>query len=228
MLVITTWLWGSKYNASDVEKLSASVSRNLNQPHMFVCVSDRLMSFSGGIIRRSIKDRNLLLVDGCFARLRMFDPEWQSGFWVKQEPDDRIVNIDLDTVITGNLDLLFDRKEPFLIMQGANSVNPCRFCGAMMMVRRGAVPHLWSWFSLDDAMKIPFHKFPDDQGWIWAKEPNAAGWQCGRDGVYAFHKPGWPKGSDDLPSDARLVTFNGFRSPQMFNSLPWIREHWRT
>lgn len=165
------------------------------------------------------------LVDGCFCRLRIFDREWQVARGIK--PGDRLVNMDLDTVITGPLDPLFNRAETFMILQGANAANPCPFNGSLMMLRAGAHPEVWSDFSLEKARQIPFYEFPDDQGWLHHKLPKAPGWKVGaQSGVYAFQKPGWPKG-EALPSDARMVVFPGWRSPEKFKHLQWIKDNWQ-
>lgn len=222
MLVISTWLWGDKYGPDDVAKLRAGFERHLQQPHRFVCFTDRLL-FMRGIQTEPIHDIGLTRVPGCFARLRMFDPVWQRAHI---QPDDRLVCCDLDTVIVNQMDTVLNRPEDFVILQGANSVNPNPYCGALMMLCPGAHPELWNDFSLEAVKEIKYHEFPDDQGWIWHRVPNAAGWKAGTNGVYAFCKPGWPRGSD-LPSDARMVTFNGWRSPEKFKDLPWVREHWR-
>jgi hypothetical protein len=136
------------------------------------------------------------------------------------------VCIDLDTVITGPLDGLFDRPENFIILQGANASNPCPFNGSLMMLRAGARPDVWRDFSLKAAGSVPFFEFPDDQGWLWHKIPDAAGWKAGSEsGVYAFQKPGWPK-DDRLPADAKIVAFPGWRDPSKFANEPWVRQHW--
>jgi hypothetical protein len=224
-LTISTWLWGKKYDHHDVRKLHNGLKRNLKQPFRFILFTSELLDAYLPIEMHPIWDDHLTTVEGCFARLRMFDPAFQSRYGI----DGRFVCIDLDTVITANLDPIFDRPEPFLILQGANSTNPCPYTGALMMVRTGAYPELWSDFSLDAAKQIPFYEFADDQGWIWHKVPDAAGWKAGQNGVYAFMKPGWPKGftgGQFLPRDARLVTFNGWRSPSQFHSLDWVKKHW--
>lgn len=234
MIHVTTWLWGEKFNVSDVAKLAAGVRRNLKQPHRFVCMVDTLEREPvDGVGYRLIENRDLLEIKGCYARLRLFDPHWQ--FLREIKPGERIVNIDLDTVITGELDLLFDRPEPFVIMQKGNASNPCPFNGALQMIRAGAHPEVWADFSVEAAGQVPFYEFPDDQGWIWHKVPDAAGWKCGMEsGVFVFRKPGWPSfhrnmgsAGDRLPKGARLVTFSGGRSPEKFSHLPWIEEHWR-
>jgi len=228
-LVISTWLWGQgKYDADDVAKLREGVRRHLRQPHRFVCFTDQRFRVSD-VERLPIEDMHLTKIIGCFARLRMFDPEWQQRMiWKQQEPDDRLVNIDLDTVVTGQLDPLFNRPESFVILQGGNSANPCKFGGALMMLRPGVYSDVWSDFSIEAVQKIPRHEFPDDQGWIWHKHPEAAGWPVGpASGIYVFRKPHWPM-QDYLPDGTCMVTFNGWRSPKGFaDKLEWIRDHWR-
>lgn len=220
-LTVSTWLWGRKYDQSDVVKLHNGLKRNLKQPFRFILFSS-LLSNPVGIECHEIPDFELTYLPGCFARLRMFDPGFQETLNIKG----RLVCIDLDTVITANLDPLFDRTEPFLILQGANSANPCPYTGALIMVRNGAYPQLWRDFNIATvASLIQFYEFPDDQGWIWHKIPDAAGWKAGVNGVYAFKKPGWPNG-DYLPRDARLVTFNGSRSPKKYAYLDWVKRNW--
>ncbi len=212
-LIICTWFWGTKYAGIYVDRLRAGVHRHLRQPHEFM------------VFAPEPDDGPLLERPGCFARLRMFSPEWQRRQGI--DPGDRIVCMDLDSVLTGPLDPLFDRPEPFVILQGANASNPCPYNGSLMMLRAGYAPHVWDTFSLEAAARTPFYAFPDDQGWLAAVLPRQAGWRAGADsGVYAFMKPGWPAGNR-LPPGARLVVFPGWRDPLRFEHLPWIKEHWR-
>lgn len=221
-LTITTWKWGSKYRVSDVKKLYGGFVRHLKQPFRFIAFSDDYFNIQGVeciFIEREY--RHLTFQQGCFARLRMFANDFQE----KNKLTGRIVCSDLDTVITGHLDPVFNRSEPFVILQGANSVNPCPYTGALIMLQSGHHSDVWDDFSLEKASSVPFHSFPDDQGWLWHKIPDAAGWKAGENGVYAFCKPGWPSGTE-LPRDARIVTFNGWRSPRKFRTLDWIQRNW--
>lgn len=209
-LNICTWRWGQKYPSHYVERLKAGVDRHLKQEHKF-CV-----------FCPEAEDEHLTFIPGCFARLRMFDPEWQE----KHGLSGRIVCVDLDVVVTGALDELFDRPEKFVILQGANSANPCPFNGSVFMLRAGEHPDVWRDFSIKRAGEVPFFLYPDDQAWLAHKIPDAGGWKAGTEsGVYAFNKPGWPKG-ESLPSDARLVAFPGWRDPSKFTHLDWIKKNW--
>lgn len=210
-LTVCTWRWGQKYSDGYVARLEAGLRRHLRQPFAF------------RVFAPEPADAALTEVPGCFARLRMFDPAWQETNGVRG----RLVCLDLDLIVTGPLDDLFDRPEPFVILQGANAANPCPFNGSVQMLRAGAHPEVWTDFSLEAARALPFHEFPDDQGYLAHKIPGAAGWPAGREsGVYGFQKPGWPRG-EALPRDARIVAFPGWRDPIGYQHLTWVQEHWR-
>jgi hypothetical protein len=212
MLVVVTWLWGKKYSQEDVLKLKNGVTKNLKQDHRFILAHPRP------------EDKYLTDIPGCFCRLRMFDKGWQVENGINE--GDRIACMDLDSVVTGTLDPLFVRAETFMILQGANAANPCPFNGSLMMLRAGWHDEVWTDFDLVKANAVPKYEFPDDQGWLYHKLPNAAGWKVGpQSGVYAFQKPGWPKG-EALPKDSRLVVFPGWRSPEKFKHLPWVQQNW--
>lgn len=225
-LDIITWLWGKKYTAHDVTRLQFQVRRNLRVDHTFHLFSDRVVAGVPPTIRQHLISDLDLCDRHCFCRLRMFDPEWQkeNGF------TGHIVSLDLDVVITGTLDSLFKEGQPdFMMLKGVNSVNPNPFNGSIMMLKAGTHANIWSEFSLENAAKIKFHEFPDDQGWIWHMAPDAEGWKGGTRGVYAFQKPGWPgypTNTMELPSDAKIVVFTGKRKPVNYTGLSWVNRHW--
>lgn len=209
---MTTWQWGEKYPPVYVERLAAGVGRHLGKDHRFL------------VCRPAQEDMHLTRIPGCFARLRAFDPSWQRALGIRE--GDRIVCLDLDLIVTGPLGGLFDRPEPFVIMQGANSANPCPYNGSMWMLTAGYRPDVWHDFSPAKLDVIPRFEFPDDQGWFWHKFSRAAGWRCGRQtGVYAFQQRGWP-GGELLPRGARVVAFPGRRDPSQYTHLSWVREYW--
>lgn len=231
MLKIVTWWWGDKYGPEYLVRLANGVQRHLKQDYQFICVTDKpetemdfipaYFDYCG--IPQGV--RHLTKMQGCLARLCMFSPEFQAG--IGAEIGDRIVCMDLDLIVTGPLDEIFDRDEPFVILQGANSINPCPYNGSLFQLRAGYRPDVWTDFSLKAAKDVPHYSFPDDQSWFAHKLKRSAGWQAGpQSGVLAFKKPGWPKG-DDLPKNARVVAFPGFRDPAQFQHLDWVQTHWK-
>jgi hypothetical protein len=212
MLHIVMWVWGTKYGPEYLDRLRKGVDRNLQESHRWL------------VARPVPEDEHLTEIPGCFVRLRMFDVEWQRANGI--EDGDRIVCVDLDVVITGSLDPLFLRPERFLILLGVNASNPCPYNGSLWMFRAGYRPDVWLDFSIEAASAVEHYEFPDDQAWLAHKLPGAPGWKAGaQSGVYAFKKPGWPKG-EDLPDDARMVVFPGWRDPAKFAHLGWVKRHW--
>lgn len=226
MLHVITFWWGQKYGREYVDRLSSGVRRHLAGRHRFVVMTEapgqRGLAQTAWAIPEP--DLPLLATPGCFARLRLFDPDWQAVHGIEQ--GDRIVCLDLDMIITGALDPLFQGAASFVILGGANASNPCPYNGSVWMLRAGAHQDVCRDFSPAAAAKVPFDSFPDDQAWFAARMPHAAVWKVGASsGIYAFQKPGWP-GGDDLPSGARIVAFPGRRDPSDFRKLPWVRKHW--
>lgn len=211
---MVTWIWGDKYKNGYVEKLQSGLARHMTQDYQF------------RVFNPLPEDMHLTEILGCYARLRMFDPAWQERQGLKV--GDQLVCLDLDNVITRSIGTLFNRSESFVILQGANSMNPCPFNGSVMMLRVGAHPEVWSDFSVEAACRVPYYEFPDDQGWLHHKLRNAAGWRCGgSSGIYAFQKRGWGARSVELPADARIVCFSGRSDPSEYIHVPWVNEHWR-
>lgn len=218
-LTVITWFWGQKYSPDYVKRLQAGVARHLKQPHRFLCVTDQDID---GVETTPIKDPGLTKHKGCIVRLRLFDEVWQRDIGATG----RIVCLDLDAVVTGPLDPLFDRDDPFIILQGVNSAShPCPYNGSIFMLRAGYRPDVWDDFTLAKLDKIPRLEFADDQGWMRHMIPDAAAY-TDADGVWAFHKGPWRTG-DNLPQGARVVAFPGRRDPAQFVHLKWVRDNWR-
>lgn len=225
-LDIICWLWGTKYSGTDVERLQKAVRRHLGTDHSFSVFTDRVTSnLPAAASVRMIPQEDRPLCDrSCWVRLRMFDPKWQQENNFKNT----ILSLDLDLVITGGpLDPLFELEPEsnFRILGGVNAYNPNPFNGSLMLLRAGVHPEVWQEFSPEKAIRVPYHDFPDDQGWIWHMLPGARTWKAGTGGIYGFKKPGWP-GGENLPGDAKIVAFVGRRKPSQFAYLKWVQKNW--
>jgi len=217
------------------------IERNLTIPHRFVLLTDRMKSRYDKLIepvklwddwRTLRREEWREEFPQCLVRLKAFSPEMSSIL------GERFVSIDLDCVVTGNLDAILSRTESFLICRRAairpeDIDNP--YQASMWMMDTGARAHVWTQFrgakTLDALADKPLAKYylATDQGWIlYALGPDEAGW-TGGDGVY-----GWPwlkanECADPLPDNARIVFFQGNRKPWNFedNERPeWIARHY--
>lgn len=197
--------------------LKAGIERNCSLPLRFVCITNQKDTPGE---TWPIEDPELLTFrDGCYVRLRMFDPDWQERHGIE-----RLVCLDLDLIVTGKIDPLFNRPEPFMILHG-NHFNPCPFNGSVMMISKGANPEVWRRFNTQEADRASIIRGRwrgTDQTWIAHVVPKAPGWTY-RDGIYGYEKKGWP---GYLPRDARIVTLNGKRDPSTQDDA-WVAYHWK-
>jgi hypothetical protein len=152
----------------------------------------------------------------------MFDPS------MKEVLGERIVSMDLDTVITGDLRPLFDRPEDFVIY---GDTNPRTFYnGSLLLMTVGCRPQVWKDFDpvLSPVKARAEGHFGSDQGWIsYRLGPNETKWSK-EDGVFSYQVDLLPAGALCLPPEARLVSFHGHVDPWSPEAqrLPWVREHW--
>jgi hypothetical protein len=126
-LVIGTYWWspdaGSKfgipYRADDVRLLQRMVARHCTVPHEFVVLTDQPDLFHDDkdirAFHLSLAHQKTHVPKTCFVRLFTFSP------YAKQALGDRFLQLDLDTVITGNIDHLVTREEPLVLWK-----NPTR------------------------------------------------------------------------------------------------------
>ena len=125
MLSVGTYLWrpdpGSKfkvgYTPADVNLLQRMVARHLTVPHQFVCITDADQDAGFDPAVRVVPiDWSTHVPGTCFVRLMTFHPQGREMI------GERILQLDLDTVIVGNIDHLVNREEDVVLWR-----NPTRF-----------------------------------------------------------------------------------------------------
>lgn len=88
--------WGNKYDAEYVNRLYRGVQRHLDRRHRFVCFTDDAEGLDDGIETERFPDENL-------------HTWWlKSTIFVAKLLRGRVLYLDLDTVVVGSLDALFD------------------------------------------------------------------------------------------------------------------------
>jgi hypothetical protein len=244
MLDIVCWKWKpaaryrSQFGPETVNVLQRMVARHLRLPYRFSCITDDatgidpsvriipLWSTYGGLINPSGAHN-----PSCYRRLRMFSSE------ARELIGERIVSLDLDVVITGDITSVFDRDEDFIIW-GGQSVQPgtkvpfCWYNGSTMMLRAGTRLKVWDEFD-PQVSPMRAHRANSrgsDQGWIsYCLGPGERIW-TDRDGLYSFRNQVATRRGGRLPADARMIMFHGKVdpwSPEAVKISPWIKEHYQ-
>lgn len=171
MITILTWLWSqphsrTTYNASHVNLWAAMVSRNLSMPHQLACVTNTPEGIDPGVriitppgefedvqTKRWSNGR-----PSCYRRLAMFRRDAAEVF------GERFVCMDLDVVIGGPLDPLFDRPDDLVIFNGTAPSRP--YNGSMMMLRAGCRPQVHEAFTEEGAVEAGQKFAGSDQAWL--------------------------------------------------------------
>jgi hypothetical protein len=139
VLTVLTWKWGSKFGARHVNTLRSMLARRLALAHRIVCVTDDAFGLDAAIEAIPIPARHSD-TPRCRRRMRQFDREWISAI------GDRILAIDLDVVLTGDITPLIDRPDPLVCWRvGYAGV----FSGSIVLMDAGILDPLWRAFDAD-------------------------------------------------------------------------------
>lgn len=235
MLTFVCWRWRSPvgyrsvFAPEAVYQLRDMVRRYYPHPHRFVCVTDFPKELTG-VETIQLWDEGAEIPSpfgrhnpSCYRRLKVFAPDAGKVF------GERLVSLDLDTVIVRDMSPLFDRPEDFVIW-GESDFKGQWYNGSLWMLRTGTRPQVWQTFDPERSPAIATRAGArgSDQGWIsYVLGRGEATW--GRaDGVYSFRKHIVGQLGGALPDDARVVCFHGRWDPWGYDAqkLAWVREHY--
>ena len=108
MITVACVFWGDKFSDDYVYNLKSMVERNTTVPHQFVCFSDRELE--------GIKTVKLISgYKGWWNKMQMFNTDFKLG--------NRVVYLDLDTLIVDNIDWLLEYDGMFMGIEDLGSVN---------------------------------------------------------------------------------------------------------
>jgi hypothetical protein len=223
VITVTTWLWQQPsyrkaYSAKHVNTLRNMVERHLSLPHRFVCFTDMPQGIDSRVDVRPLPKTPAVTWNpgrpNCFRRLWLFSQQAAEMF------PGRIVSLDLDAVVVGPLDALYDRKEEFVAWKDA--IIRGQYNGSMWLLTAGSRTKVWSEFKGDESVARMRGRMGSDQGWISAMLPNEATW-TEKNGVLSYRKHVQKRG---LPDGAKIVFFHGRPNPWEAPDA-WIKEHYR-
>jgi hypothetical protein len=230
VLTVLTFLWNDPqyrhndlylYDAGYVNRMRHMLARHLTLPHELVCCTDMPEGLDGAIrvvpLPPAVKS-----LGECNPKLYAFHPDAARLF------GPRILLIDLDAVIVGNMAALASRTERFIAWSVRDHA-PGRFNTSLVLMDAGAFPKVWTTFdrrasgkAMSDAGFVG-----EEQDWVSFVVGDAGQrWPRSGAGIEAFQpRTGWT-----LPESARIVFFPGRRSPAMpalQRRHPWIPRAWR-
>ena len=233
---IVCWLWSGTglgdrpYQPAHVNTLRRAMARHMSLPHRFICVADSPDGFDAEVEvfptpKEARKVGELRTPEGgrfpsCYRRL------WNFSEGAKALGE-RLFCIDIDLVPTRDWAPLFDRKEDFVGWRPYRDWgHRLRFGGGSYLLRAGTRTEVWSEFtgssSMNAARRAGFRG--SDQAWLSYKLGHREPYYDREAGIYSIRDM---KGSEHrLPTDARLVHFNGPTKPWS-SPLAWVKEHWR-
>lgn len=173
MITILTWLWRQpnarfEYTTDHVNKWAEAIRQSTTVPHRIACVTDITEGLDSRIhviapprefehIKTKEWDERAGLPQ-CYRRVAMFAPDAAKRF------GERFMCMDIDMLITGNIDHVLKREEDFLILRGTAATRP--YNGGLIYMRAGCRPKVYTEFSQENAKKASKEFMGSDQAWI--------------------------------------------------------------
>lgn len=215
--VVLCMKWGTLYPARYVNVLHRAVRAHLEGPFRFVCFTDDAAGFDSDIEARPLPDLALppeRFGHGAWPKLGVFsdDLENLSG---------RALFIDLDTIITGNLQPFFDLPGKFIAISGgkewrrARTVTNPKLLSGIFAFDIGSLGFIVDRFVADP--EAAFSQYENEQSFIEGVIGDWSGWPDGW--VISFKRHlRQPLGLDLLfpprtPGNAKIVAFHGDPRP---------------
>lgn len=229
MITVLTWLWSqpegrTKFTAHHVNVWADMVRRNLDMPHRIACVTSTPEGIDSSVEIitppgefEEVQPRWGPTKPNCFRRLAMFRRDAAKIF------GERFVCMDLDCVIGGPLDPLFDREEDLVLFKGTAPGRP--YNGSMMLIKAGCRPHVYETFDQAGADESGDKFLGSDQAWLaHSLGSGEATWDEG-DGVWFYGKH-WLR--EIKRAHARILFFPGKIKPWVLVKIyPFITNNWR-
>jgi len=242
MLHVVLWKWvqpgfREKYTHDHVNALADAIKKNMvGEKFRIICVTDDPSMINMDVdvyplwtdhsTTPNISGKHL---PSCYRRLRIFDPATQKDMGIAE--GDRIMSMDLDTAITGNLVPVVRRNERWVgwAVRGTRHIRV--FNGSLFMFTARDFSELWTEFDpkVSPAQALAGGFCGSDQGWLsfkLARRTDCAGWHYPQ--VLSY--PRECSRHQVLPNGSAIVCFHGKRKPwhpDVQRISPWVVKHWR-
>lgn len=240
MLTVLTYLWqdpefkqehGFSYHPDDVRLLKRMVDRHMTEPHDFAVVTDTPQAFvdDKGIRPVPFPERRAHVDGRIYEKLYTFSDDMK-------RVGSRILQMDLDCVVVGDMDPLVQRDEDIVLWRNPRRTGAWTgrlhptiafYNASLLLITAGAYAHVWDGF--DPELTEP--QWSGDQDWYsHVLGPDMPHWD-NTDGAWRYwrHVKNPEVGfKGALPDNARVVFFPGGDKPwepEIMREAPWIAEH---
>ena len=216
---------GGVYDWGYVFKLFHGVSKHLDRPFKFYCLTDMADSFSP----KTYEDMQVQVIPLTYGW-----PKWWSKMEMFRCPalyGQRVVFIDLDTIIVGDINQLCNYTGEFIALNDFNRLGSHVGSGLMAFDGEG-MKHLFNTFK--DRPEFQMERHRGDQNFIYDNsKPDF--WQSLYPNQVVSFKPDRGRGVlKTLTGEERIVCFHGKPKPRDVVNMdkndryycPWVKEHW--
>lgn len=235
MINILCLKWGVKYGPEYVNILFSAIKRNTTVPFKFHCFTDNTTGINDGIQTHPLPFND---IEGWWNKLYMFSPD------LPFKQNDHLLFVDLDTLITDNIDHLLTYK-PLVItvlrdfytgisrsVTGNDSVG-----SGLMAWRHRQYDKIWAEFVQDPKAAMRSVHPHGDQRWIQKHAAPRRYWQDVLPNSVVSFKVHCLNG---LPPKAAVVCYHGKPSiPESITARmkdwiwtitpqPWVADYWTT
>lgn len=212
---------GILYNADYVNKLYRGVARNTTLPFRFTCFTENPTD----IIPEVRIQPFIFPLPGWWNKLYLFSQQ--------AALPGRVFYLDLDTVITGNIDPYMNFNGTFAILRDfyaqKNPKLKNHFGSGLMAWEGGWGEHIWKNFHANPESNQRGHGH-GDQGWLMKEVPlhDVTFWQdiMEPNKTIDSYKVMVRPNEEKLGPTTSILCFHGEPRPHKIEGLPWMKEHW--
>lgn len=252
MLSVAIWKWHSRrpdwveYSSDAVNHLANQVHKFIGVDHKIFCITDDASGLDNSIEAIPLQEMPCPLpafnkyshrLHSAYRRIRIFDPAVGKLF------GKRILQLDIDMVITGDISHITTRTEPFLIWKcyshGPNfmALNPSFI---LFDVGAKVAVNIWNKYCTSPHSVA---KKAYDAGWTGTEQAvigyltreNEPPTLDERDGIYSFRDNPKECGGDELVPEVKVISFHGGSrefifnpaDPQLQKKCKWLDRAWK-
>jgi hypothetical protein len=198
---------GTKYGPEYVERLVRGVKRHSSVECSFMCLTDQPETWPG-VENLSVE------LSGWWAKMALFNPDWRGN--------ERLVYLDLDTVVNGNIDPLLALETEFAICHSftpAHLKRPCKYSSCIIALAPNYGRRIYDEFMANKSALIPMYVRYGDQRVMEHIDDSARSLQdMLPQGFFSYCRDGFQK-------NASLLIFGAEAKPH--NSRDhWVKQAW--